>query len=124
MVQSRRWSVRRKSQQQSRAGCSSASVVRSPSACSPSMAGGSGEYQQLLAAAVQEVQANALAAEPAAGTLLAELAAAAGFNARIAVYGVGREGLAMRGLAMRLFHMGLQARGRWAVVHMPSMPCM
>lgn len=28
---------------------------------------------------------------------------------RIAVYGVGREGLQMRGLAMRLFHLGLQA---------------
>lgn len=71
------------------------------------------DYQQLLAAAVEELRANTLAAEPAAGTLVAELAVAADTNARIAVHGVGREGLAMKGFAMRLFHMGLQVSGCW-----------
>lgn len=36
---------------------------------------------------------------------LAEIATAG----RIALYGVGREGLAIKGLAMRLFHLGLKA---------------
>lgn len=38
----------------------------------------------------------------------AAVAALAGAN-RIALYGVGREGLQIKGLAMRLFHLGLKA---------------
>jgi len=38
----------------------------------------------------------------------AAVAAIAGAN-RIALYGVGREGLQIKGLAMRLFHLGLKA---------------
>ncbi|TGD95056.1 6-phospho-3-hexuloisomerase [Methylobacterium nonmethylotrophicum] len=38
----------------------------------------------------------------------AAVAAIAGAG-RVALYGVGREGLQVRGLAMRLFHLGLQA---------------
>ncbi|PRW58445.1 Fe-S cluster assembly [Chlorella sorokiniana] len=67
------------------------------------------QYTQLLDAAVQELQRNVGAAEGAAAALVERLVAAAGSHRRIAVYGVGREGLAMKGFAMRLYHMGLQA---------------
>ena len=43
--------------------------------------------------------------EGAVAALIEELAAAR----RIALHGVGREGLMMRALTMRLFHMGLDA---------------
>lgn len=68
-------------------------------------------YAQLLAAAVAELQRNVAAAEGAAEALVDRLLAA-GADRRIALYGVGREGLAMKGFAMRLFHMGLQVRIR------------
>lgn len=50
-------------------------------------------------------------AEAAAMQLIEELMAAR--HGRIVVYGVGREGLAMKGFLMRLHHMGLQV----------SLPC-
>ena len=63
----------------------------------------------LLEAAVQELQRNVAAAEPGAAVLIAELLRAR----RGAVYGVGREGLALKGLAMRLYHMGIQVIMAW-----------
>jgi 6-phospho-3-hexuloisomerase len=57
-------------------------------------------------AAMGELSQVVGAVEPhALDGLVAELATAK----RIAVYGVGREGLMMRALAMRLFHLGLDA---------------
>lgn len=41
---------------------------------------------------------------------LEDVCAAVGAARRIALYGVGREGLMMRALAMRLYHLGLDAR--------------
>lgn len=66
----------------------------------------SSRYAALLDAAVAELRRNVGAAEAAAAELTERLAGAR----RVACYGVGREGLAMRGFAMRLHHMGLQVR--------------
>ncbi len=62
--------------------------------------------RQLAEGALSEVRAvfTALTSE-AAETLLSELRQAK----RIALYGVGREGLMMKAFAMRLFHLGLDA---------------
>lgn len=58
------------------------------------------------ARAATEIRDATAAIDPAAfDGMVAELAAAA----RIACYGVGREGLMMRALSMRLYHMGLDA---------------
>ncbi|KAF8651884.1 hypothetical protein HU200_063132 [Digitaria exilis] len=46
---------------------------------------------------------------PARSVLVAELAAAAARGGRVFVHGVGREGLMMRALCMRLAHLGLPA---------------
>ncbi|CAN6235956.1 unnamed protein product [Urochloa humidicola] len=46
---------------------------------------------------------------PARSVLVAELAAAAARGGRVFVHGVGREGLMMRALCMRLAHLGLAA---------------
>lgn len=56
--------------------------------------------------AAAEITAVIDAIDPA--QVAAALDALAGAR-RIAVHGVGREGLQMRGLAMRLYHLGLQA---------------
>ena len=53
---------------------------------------------------MQELHRNVAAAEQGAAILIKELIGAR----RVALYGVGREGLAVKGLAMRLFHMGIQ----------------
>ena len=67
------------------------------------------EYASLVEEAVAELRRNVAAAEGAAGTLVARLLAV-GAGGCIAAYGVGREGLALKGFAMRLHHMGLQVR--------------
>ncbi|MGL4235817.1 SIS domain-containing protein [Tabrizicola sp.] len=60
----------------------------------------------LAARAADEIRAAVAAIDPAAmDGMVTEIAAAK----RIACYGVGREGLMMRALAMRLYHMGLDA---------------
>ena len=60
----------------------------------------------LATRAAEEIRAAVAAIDPAAmDAMVAEIAAAK----RIACYGVGREGLMMRALAMRLYHMGLDA---------------
>ncbi|MGQ0564195.1 MAG: SIS domain-containing protein [Gemmobacter sp.] len=65
--------------------------------------GGSGD---LAGRAAAEIAAAVQGIDPAAmAAMVAELAAAR----RIVAYGVGREGLMMRGLAMRLYHLGLDA---------------
>ncbi|CAL9093050.1 unnamed protein product [Musa textilis] len=46
---------------------------------------------------------------PALDVLVAEVSAAAAANGRVFGYGVGREGLMMKALCMRLFHLGLHA---------------
>ncbi|XP_004976525.1 uncharacterized protein LOC101769019 [Setaria italica] len=46
---------------------------------------------------------------PAGSVLVSELAAAAARGGRVFVHGVGREGLMMRALCMRLAHLGLPA---------------
>lgn len=58
------------------------------------------------AAALSELGEVVAKLDPAAADALVEAIARAG---RIALYGVGREGLMMKGLAMRLFHLGLDA---------------
>lgn len=58
------------------------------------------------ARAAAEIRDAVAAIDPAAMDGMAEELAAA---RRIACYGVGREGLMMRALAMRLYHMGLDA---------------
>lgn len=60
----------------------------------------------LAARAANEIRDAVAAIDPAAmAVMVAELARAR----RIMCYGVGREGLMMRALAMRLYHMGLDA---------------
>ena len=60
----------------------------------------------LATRAAEEIRAAVAAIDPVAlDAMVAEIAAAK----RIVCYGVGREGLMMRALAMRLYHMGLDA---------------
>ncbi|HWK64149.1 MAG TPA: SIS domain-containing protein [Rhizobiaceae bacterium] len=64
------------------------------------------DFSTLGAEATAEIAAALARVDPAD----IETAAAVIANARrIALYGVGREGLMMKGLAMRLFHLGLDA---------------
>jgi 6-phospho-3-hexuloisomerase len=64
------------------------------------------DFATLAARAADEIRAATAAVDPAQmGALVERLAAAR----RIVAYGVGREGLMMRALAMRLYHMGLDA---------------
>ncbi|MCZ8078236.1 MAG: SIS domain-containing protein [Rhodobacteraceae bacterium] len=63
-------------------------------------------YADLVARAADEMKTAAAGVDPAAlAGMVDELAAAK----RVVCYGVGREGLMMRALAMRLYHMGLDA---------------
>lgn len=60
----------------------------------------------MAAHAAEELRQATAGVDPASlGALVAEIAAAR----RIVAYGVGREGLMMRALAMRLYHLGLDA---------------
>jgi 6-phospho-3-hexuloisomerase len=61
---------------------------------------------EMAAGAADEIRAATAAVDPAQMERLIEALAGA---QRIAVHGVGREGLMMRALAMRLYHMGLDA---------------
>lgn len=64
------------------------------------------DYATTGARALAEIGAAVSAVDPAAADgLVAEIAAAR----RLALHGVGREGLMMRAFAMRLFHLGLDA---------------
>lgn len=64
------------------------------------------DFSTLGAAATAEIAAALARVDPAdietAATVIADAR-------RVALYGVGREGLMMKGLAMRLFHLGLDA---------------
>ena len=60
----------------------------------------------MAARAAEELRRATAAVDPAA---LAALVAAIAGAQRIVAYGVGREGLMMRALAMRLYHLGLDA---------------
>jgi 6-phospho-3-hexuloisomerase len=62
-------------------------------------------YASAVESAVEELRNNVVAVPQEDLAMLLQALASAG---RIALYGVGREGLAMRGFAMRLHHMGLQ----------------
>ncbi|MDT8855482.1 6-phospho-3-hexuloisomerase [Paracoccaceae bacterium Fryx2] len=63
-------------------------------------------YSDLVARAAREMADAATGVDPGAlAGLVAELAQAR----RIVAHGVGREGLMMRALAMRLYHLGLDA---------------
>lgn len=62
--------------------------------------------QELGTRALDELRAVLGGIDPAAVEVLAEAVASA---RRIALYGVGREGLMMKALGMRLFHLGLDA---------------
>jgi 6-phospho-3-hexuloisomerase len=64
------------------------------------------DLASLAARAADEIRAATAAVDPA--QMEALIAALAGAR-RIAVHGVGREGLMMRALAMRLYHMGRDA---------------
>lgn len=70
------------------------------------MAEAAREYEARAAGASEEIRAAALRVDPEALAAMAEEIAAA---RRIVAYGVGREGLMMRALAMRLHHLGLDA---------------
>ena len=63
-------------------------------------------FRELATAAVQDLGGVCAAMDGAAVTPFVEAVAAA---RRIALYGVGREGLQIKGLCMRLFHLGLDA---------------
>ncbi|XP_052186847.1 uncharacterized protein LOC127797749 [Diospyros lotus] len=58
---------------------------------------------------INSVFAKSTSSPPALDVMREEVAAAAARNARIFVYGVGREGLMLKALCMRLAHLGLQA---------------
>ncbi|ESW61758.1 MAG: iron-sulfur cluster assembly protein HesB [Rhodobacter sp. CACIA14H1] len=63
-------------------------------------------YAEQVSRAAEELRVAAAGVDPAAlAGMVEELAAAK----RVVCYGVGREGLMMRALAMRLYHMGLDA---------------
>jgi len=63
-------------------------------------------YAEQVGRAAEELRVAAAGVDPEAlAGLVEELAAAK----RVVCYGVGREGLMMRALAMRLYHMGLDA---------------
>ena len=63
-------------------------------------------YVGQVSKAAEELRVAAAGVDPAAlAGMVEELAAAK----RVVCYGVGREGLMMRALAMRLYHMGLDA---------------
>jgi 6-phospho-3-hexuloisomerase len=64
------------------------------------------DYKSLVAGAAAELQAAASGVNPSEITTLITVIANA---CRIALHGVGREGLMMRALAMRLYHLGLDA---------------
>ena len=64
------------------------------------------DYLKTIERAAEEMKAAAAGADPKAiGRLAKEIAKAK----KIVLHGVGREGLMMRALAMRLYHMGLDA---------------
>lgn len=64
------------------------------------------DFRSLAAGAAREVEAAVTRVDPTQLTDMVQVIAAA---RRIALYGVGREGLMMRALAMRLYHLGLDA---------------
>ena len=64
------------------------------------------DYKSLISHAAAELGAAASRVDPAE---VADLIAVIANAHRIALYGVGREGLMMRALAMRLYHLGLDA---------------
>ncbi len=64
------------------------------------------DYATLADRAATELKTAAAGVDPAALAALLEALAQA---RRIVAYGVGREGLMMRALAMRLYHLGLDA---------------
>lgn len=64
------------------------------------------EYHAIIDSATSELRKNLYAVDTQAVSILMDSICQA---KKIALYGVGREGLAMKGFAMRLFHMGLQA---------------
>jgi 6-phospho-3-hexuloisomerase len=64
------------------------------------------DTKDLARRAAAEIGEAAAAVDPAGMHALAEAISGA---SRIALYGVGREGLMMRALAMRLYHLGLDA---------------
>ncbi len=63
-------------------------------------------WQSLAEQGVAELRAAVMAVDEGAVETLTDAIVAAN---RIALHGVGREGLMMKALAMRLFHLGLQA---------------
>lgn len=63
-------------------------------------------YVEQVSRAAEELRVAAAGVDPAALAGMVEELAGAG---RVVCYGVGREGLMMRALAMRLYHMGLDA---------------
>ncbi|KAH7659537.1 6-phospho-3-hexuloisomerase protein [Dioscorea alata] len=59
---------------------------------------------------------------PPIDVLLSEISLAASSSARIFVHGVGREGLMLRALCMRLYHLGLSAHPIGDVTTPPASP--
>ncbi len=64
------------------------------------------DFREQGSRALEELSAVVAAVDP--GAVGAAVAAIAGAK-RLALYGVGREGLMMKALAMRLYHLGLDA---------------
>ncbi|XP_078441879.1 sugar isomerase (SIS) family protein [Wolffia australiana] len=65
---------------------------------------------------------TAAAKDCPAAALVAEIAAVAAGEKKIFVHGVGREGLMMKALCMRLFHLGLRAHVIGDVTTPPAAP--
>lgn len=64
------------------------------------------DYRKTIEHAAEELKAASRGVDPAEADRLAREIAKA---RRVVLYGVGREGLMMRALAMRLYHLGLDA---------------
>ncbi len=64
------------------------------------------DYGAMAGQAAEEIRAATAGVQPAQYAALITTIAGAG---RVVCYGVGREGLMMRALAMRLYHMGVDA---------------
>ena len=70
------------------------------------MASGKLDFATVVNTATNELQRNVLAVKREDIDVLIEALLTA---KKIALYGVGREGLAMKGFAMRMFHLGLES---------------
>nr|GMC94442.1 3-hexulose-6-phosphate isomerase-like [Ipomoea batatas] len=87
-------------------------IAREKLGCSCKSAMASSESTVLASEICNEISSvfsKSTSKPPALDVMVEEIAAAATKKSRIFVYGVGREGLMLKALCMRLFHLGLSA---------------